>query len=99
TTFDPWGVVANEACASGVPIITTSVAGASGEIVRDGENGAILPLDVDAWAQAACRLLEDPAWHASRAQAGLRLVQGHTFAAAAEGIRQAVVYGLKARRA
>jgi putative transposase len=32
TLLDPWGVVANEACAAGVPVITCSNAGAAGDL-------------------------------------------------------------------
>lgn len=95
TSWDPWGVVANEACVSGVPILTTAHAGSVGEIIQDGVNGAILPLDVPAWTEAACRLLSDPAWHARQAEAGRRLVQGHTFQSAADGLRLALEHVLR----
>jgi len=97
TLWDPWGVVANEACASGVPILCTVHAGAAGEIIQDGVNGAILPLDVEAWTQAACRLLQDPAWYAQQSEGGRRLVQGHTFEAAADGLWRAIAHALRSR--
>jgi glycosyltransferase involved in cell wall biosynthesis len=97
TSWDPWGVVANEACASGVPVLTTVHAGSAGEIVLDGVNGAILPLEVEAWAHAACRLLQDADWYAAQSEAGRRLVRGYTFEAAAQGLHQAATYALKER--
>lgn len=54
-----------EACASGLPIVTTDVGG-NAEIVRDHVNGCIVPArDPDAMAAAMIELLADPA----RAQA------------------------------
>ncbi len=45
TSGDCWGVVINEAMICGVPVITTTMTAASGELVIDGENGYVLPLD------------------------------------------------------
>ncbi|MFC5694225.1 glycosyltransferase family 4 protein [Pseudomonas sp. GCM10022186] len=59
TRTDPWGVVANEACAAGTPVITCSNAGAAHELVKDDVNGYVLPLDVELWARKAIGLLED----------------------------------------
>lgn len=43
THSDPWGLVVNEAMASGLPIIVTSVAGCSSDLVEDGWNGYVVP--------------------------------------------------------
>jgi 1,2-diacylglycerol 3-alpha-glucosyltransferase len=43
THSDPWGLVVNEAMACGLPIIVTSVAGCSADLVEDGWNGYIVP--------------------------------------------------------
>lgn len=59
TLLDGWGVVANEACASGVPTIISENAGASGDLIIHGFNGFILPLDVDIWCNYVIKLLED----------------------------------------
>jgi len=42
THSDPWGLVVNEAMASGLPIITTSVAGCSADLVENGRNGFVV---------------------------------------------------------
>src|ERR1700761_3739691 len=60
---EPWGVVANEACAAGVPVIVSPRAGAANDLVRDGDNGRVLPLDVGRWSDAVLALLsDDAAW-------------------------------------
>ena len=43
THSDPWGLVVNEAMACGVPIIVSSVAGCSADLVEDGWNGYVVP--------------------------------------------------------
>ena len=92
TTFDPWGVVANEACAAGVPVLVSPVAGAANDLIRDQVNGFVLPLDMDQWADAACRLLTDAALFDRMVQACLQEVSRFTYQHAAEGIRDAVLH-------
>jgi 1,2-diacylglycerol 3-alpha-glucosyltransferase len=43
TYSDPWGLVVNEAMACGLPIIVSSVAGCSADLVEDGWNGYVVP--------------------------------------------------------
>ena len=43
--YDGWAVVVNEACAAGLPIITTDCVGAAADLVVEGENGFIVPAD------------------------------------------------------
>jgi len=60
TNEDSWGVVANEAVASCTPVITSQFAGAAGEIVQDGINGFVLPLNTDIWVDKIDWLLSNP---------------------------------------
>ncbi len=43
THSDPWGLVVNEAMACRLPIVVTSVAGCSADLVEDGWNGYVVP--------------------------------------------------------
>jgi glycosyltransferase involved in cell wall biosynthesis len=43
THSDTWGLVVNEAMACGLPIIVSSVAGCSADLVEDGWNGYVVP--------------------------------------------------------
>ncbi|MFZ0799683.1 MAG: glycosyltransferase family 4 protein [Terriglobales bacterium] len=43
THSDPWGLVVNEAMACGLPIIVSSVAGCTADLVEDGWNGYVVP--------------------------------------------------------
>jgi glycosyltransferase involved in cell wall biosynthesis len=88
--FDPWGVVANEAAASGMPILVSPYAGAAGELVRDGVEGRVLPLSQDAWVEAAAALLQDEGLRQRLGRAAQIAVGAYTFEAAAEQLRLAI---------
>lgn len=90
TQWDPWGVVANEACAAGVPVFVSDVAGSAGELVRDGENGFVMQLDFERWVDAAIKLLTDDALYAAMSARGRELVGEYNYDNAALGIAQAV---------
>jgi glycosyltransferase involved in cell wall biosynthesis len=54
---EPWGVVVNEAAASGLPLVLSDRVGAAQDLLRDGENGFLVSADdVDAPAAALRRL-------------------------------------------
>jgi len=64
-----FGIVAAEALASGIPVVATD-GGATGELVRHGSDGLIVPArDADALAAAITRLGRDRALLASMAKA------------------------------
>jgi glycosyltransferase involved in cell wall biosynthesis len=61
STHEPWGVVVNEAAASGLPIVLSDRVGAAYDLLRDGENGFVVPTgDERAAAAALARLAGDP---------------------------------------
>lgn len=95
TLGDTWGVVANEACAAGVPVITTAAAGVAGELVRDGQSGRVLALDVAPWAAAAAELLSDHELRERMAMRALELVQPYNHANAAQGLAAAIRHALR----
>lgn len=90
TSWDPWGVVANEACAAGVPVLVSDAAGSAGELVRDGENGFVMPLDREQWTDAAVRLLTDAPLYAAMVARCRERVGEYSYDHAAHGIAQAV---------
>jgi glycosyltransferase involved in cell wall biosynthesis len=57
---EPWGVVVNEAAASGLPFVLSDRVGAAYDLLRDGENGFLVPVDDVAAASEALRKLADP---------------------------------------
>jgi len=60
---ESFGLAALEALACGVPVVA-SRAGGLPEVIRDGEDGFLLPVgDVDAMAAAVARIVDDAALH------------------------------------
>lgn len=98
TRWDPWGVVINEACAAGLPVLVSPHAGAAGELVRDGENGYVCALQLELWTERAQALLADPALCRRFGERGRALVAPYTFGQAAEGLRQACLRAAQRRR-
>jgi glycosyltransferase involved in cell wall biosynthesis len=89
TAADVWGVVANEACAAGLPVIVSPFAGAAGELVVDGLNGYVLRMDAQSWADHAAELVSDTGlWHRF-SDASVRSVSPYSFDRAAAGILDA----------
>jgi glycosyltransferase involved in cell wall biosynthesis len=88
--WDPWGVVANEASASGLPVIVSPHAGVAGELVVDGENGYVRDLDVEQWAEVAVKLLTDEALYKRYSQNSRDRVAEYSFENSAAGLAQAI---------
>jgi glycosyltransferase involved in cell wall biosynthesis len=55
---EPWGVVVNEAAASGLPLVLSARVGAAHDLLRDGENGFMVPADDATAAAEALRRLD-----------------------------------------
>lgn len=90
TEGDVWGVVANEACATGLPVIVSPHAGVAGELVLDGSNGYVRDLDAAQWAEGAARLLTDEALYRRFSQSSRERVAEYTFDRAAHGLAVAI---------
>jgi glycosyltransferase involved in cell wall biosynthesis len=59
---DGWGVVVQEACAAGLPVVATRQTGAALDLVREGENGFLVERDdAGALAERMARLANDAA--------------------------------------
>jgi glycosyltransferase involved in cell wall biosynthesis len=98
TSADVWGVVANEACAAGLPVIISPHAGAAGELVIDGHNGFVTPLDADLWADGVCRVLSDEEMWNRFCENSLKSVAFYSYDNAAEGIVKACIAAGTSRR-
>jgi glycosyltransferase involved in cell wall biosynthesis len=95
TSWDPWGVVANEACMAGVPTIVSPHAGAADELILDGVNGYVRPLELSQWVDAAVDLISNPTLHAKLSDRARLDVQPYSFENAARGIADAVRMAVK----
>ncbi len=85
TRWDPWGMVINEACAAGLPVIVTPAAGAAGDLVRDQENGYVSEPNLELWTVQAARLLSDAQLYARFSSRSQELVDQFTFDDAVHG--------------
>lgn len=98
TENDTWGVVANEACAAGLPVIVSPHAGVSGELVVDGVNGRVLEMEVGPWAQAAVELLDNAEQCRAYAAAAHEQVKEYSYANSARGLVAAIRDSCAGRR-
>lgn len=92
TLLDPWGVVANEAMASGTPVITTPQAGIIDDLLIDQQTGYILPIDSDIWSETVISLLNSSSVWNQLSSNAKRHVQDYNFDAASRGIIDAAEY-------
>jgi glycosyltransferase involved in cell wall biosynthesis len=70
---EPWAAVVNEAASCGLPLVLSDRVGAAHDLLRDGENGFLVPADDVVAAARALRVFADDAGR--RAQAGARSVE------------------------
>jgi glycosyltransferase involved in cell wall biosynthesis len=94
TQADVWGIVANEACAAGLPVLVTPFAGVAGELVVDGRNGFVRELNIDEWSARAAQLLDDGGLWRSFSLDSLARVRRYHFDSAAQGIVDACACAL-----
>lgn len=99
TDWDPWGLVVNEACAAGLPVLATPNAGAARELVESGINGYVMTKSVQAWADQAAKLLDLPGLWDSMSERSRLKVETYTYSASAEGYLEAIRWALSERPA
>jgi len=90
TLSDPWGLVVNEAMACGLPIIASDAAGCVADLVRDGENGYVIPsASVDKLAEAMAAFARDSHLASRMGQHSARLIEGFSPECCAAGLATA----------
>ena len=78
TRGDVWGLVVNEAMANGLPVITTDRCVAGLELVQNGKNGYIVPVDdADALAEAITKFYAGDMQ--GKAENALKAIRGYTI--------------------
>jgi glycosyltransferase involved in cell wall biosynthesis len=91
STWEPWGVVVNEAAASGLPLLLTAAVGAAHDLVHEGENGYVVPTgDVPAAVEALRRLAADPALRISFGARSREIARDWGYGSSVEGFLAAV---------
>ena len=88
---ETWGVVVNEAAASGLPLVLSERVGAARDLLPDGENGFVVRSgDVAATAAALKRLAEDPALRDAAGERSRELVREWGYEPSVESFVAAV---------
>jgi len=80
TPYDAFGMVITEAMACGLPVVTTSLAGAS-ELMTSGVQGFVVggPTDIDGLAEAMRRLADSTELRVRMGEAAASLMTDHTW--------------------
>lgn len=92
THSDTWGLVVNEAMACGLPIIVTSVAGCSADMVVDGWNGYVVPpRDPERLSAAISLLLQQPELRKKMSVRCLEQIRNYSPEACADGLAAAAI--------
>ena len=77
STHEPWGVVVNEAAASGLPLVLSDRVGAAHDLLEDGRNGVLVRAgDAVAAGAALGELARDPEGRRAMGAASRELVRG-----------------------
>jgi glycosyltransferase involved in cell wall biosynthesis len=95
---EPWGVVVNEAAACGLPLVLSDQVGAAYDLLRDGENGALVPTgDVEAAASAIRALAADSALRRTQGARSRELMRDWGYEPSVESFVSAVREAIASR--
>lgn len=84
TRYEGFGIVVSEAMARGLAVVTTRT-GAGADLIRDGQNGLIVPVGAPRETKSAvARLLDDDSFRLDVARAAVTLASDLTWSRAAE---------------
>ena len=93
---EPWGLVCNEALQCGTPCLVSPHVGAADDLVLDGVNGRVLPLEVDRWVDAAAALLRDAGGWSAMSERARASMAPRGIESSAKIYREMVAYVLRA---
>jgi glycosyltransferase involved in cell wall biosynthesis len=89
--YEAWGVVVLEAAAAGLAMVVSNVVGAAPDLVRDGENGRLVPPGDSAAIERALREVTEPARLEGMQAASRRISMAfRSEADAISGLRRAI---------
>ena len=84
---EPWGLVVNEAMASGMPVLSTSSIGSAYDLIEDGVNGIHLPeLSIECIARHFAQLTRDSEVLRGMGLKSLEKMQGWDYRACLDGV-------------
>ena len=99
STTEQWGLVVNEAMASGLPVLVSERCGCAPDLVEDGRNGHTFdPRDAGELAGLMAELASDGYDRAAAGKASQEIIAGWSPQTFAEGLRLAASAALEAPR-
>lgn len=85
TRYDIWGLVVNEALASGLPVVSTNMCLASLEMIKEEANGYLTAVDdIDKMAEYVNYIQSNPNKANSMSKGAIRVARRYTFATMAD---------------
>lgn len=95
STVEPWGLVVNEAAASGLPLLVSDRCGCAPELVRDGVNGFVFdPFTVEAIAETMAKVAAPDFQRAAFGSSSREIVAQWGPERFAQGLAQAINFAL-----
>ena len=89
--FEPWGLVVNEAMASGLPIIASSMTGCAEDLVHDDANGYVFdPEDENGLADIMFKTTRNQHTLTQKGRASEKIISAHSPEAGAKNLWKAV---------
>jgi glycosyltransferase involved in cell wall biosynthesis len=88
---EPWGLIVNEVMNAARPVIVTDQVGSAPDLVRDGDNGYLVPVgDIAALAGRLRDVLSDPDRARRMGQRSREIIDGWGYAEDLAGLKQAL---------
>ncbi len=88
---EPWGLVVNEAMASGLPVIATQKIGSAQDLIIEGQSGYLVPAsDAEAMASAIDRACESEERLRAMGEGAQRVIASWNYDATLSGFHQAL---------
>lgn len=80
SSFEPWGLVVNEAMCFGLPVLASDQVGAAGDLIKPDINGYLFPVqDVRELSDRLAHLLSSPDLRARMGQASLEIIRPWSY--------------------
>ena len=88
---EPWGLIVNEAMASGCPVIVSTDVGCHADLVSNGVEGCIYPVgDIPALTEALHNVFSTPTSAATMGQAARKRINTWNYEGDVQGLRKAL---------
>jgi glycosyltransferase involved in cell wall biosynthesis len=92
---EPWGLVINEAMASGLPVVAVRTAGAAGDLIVEGQNGFLVPAgDAATLASLVKQVCINKDYLSTLGKNAQVASQAWSYSTAAQGIDRALMHCL-----